>query len=196
MEQFEDICQENRVVRLYHSMHLLDVVQCEDTNNLQDICCVEIIKYVYYTSPNICYEDFRLKFDVFPCKIVELLYSYLLQKHCVKVIKHISCDSFILYSKILRKLQLIRLQSAQQNQDILSNLVNTLRNLYSIHLNMNVSIERKLTIIKSINEVWDRFKNSVFQLAYGQITIDNVDVLDIMKEKICQRCGEYFSVLY
>lgn len=28
------------------------------------------------------------------------------------------------------------------------------------------------------------------------ITINNVDVLDMMKEKVCQICGEYFSVLY
>ena len=192
MEQFEDICQENRVVRLYHSTHLLDIVQCEDTNNLQDICCMEIIKDDYYTFPNICYEDFRLKFNVLPRKIVELLYSHLLRKHCVKVIKHISYDSFILYTEILRRVQLIGLQSAQENQDILSNLVNSLRNLYSVLLNMNISIEQKLTIINDINEVWERFKRSVYLVAYGRILVDNVDVLDIMKEEIYQRMLHQF----
>ena len=85
MEQFEDICRKTHVVILYHFTHLINIDPCEDTNNLQNICCMEINKDDYCTFSNICYEDLRLKFDVFPCKIVELLYSYLLQKYCVKL---------------------------------------------------------------------------------------------------------------
>ena len=103
MEKFEDIYLENRVQRLYHSTHLLNMIQCEDANNLQDICCMEIIKDDYYTFPNICYEDFRLKFNVLPSKIVELLYSHLLRKYCAKAInQNNSYDSFILYREILQ----------------------------------------------------------------------------------------------
>ena len=182
MEQFEDIYQQIRVWRLYHPTHLLDLVQCEDTNNLQDICCMKIIKDDYYTFPNICYEDFRLKFNVLPSKIVELLYSHLLRKHFVKIINQISRDSFVLYTEILRRVQLIGLQTAQENQDILSNLLNSLRNLYAVLSNMNISIEQKLTILNGINTVWQRFKISVYRVAYGRILVNNVDVLDIMKE--------------
>ena len=160
MEQFEDIYQQNRVQRLYHPTHLLDLVQCEDPNNLQDICCMKIIKDDYYTFPNICYEDFRLKFNVLPSKIVELLYSYLLRKHCAKVINQISYDSFILYREILQRVQLVDLQTAQENQDLLSNLLNSLRNRYSLLLKMNISIDQKLTLISDINAVWKRFKSS------------------------------------
>ena len=192
MEQFEDIYRENRVQRLYHSTHLLDMVQCEDANNLQDICCMEIIKDDYYTFPNICYEDFRLKFNVLPSKIVELLYSHLLRKHCVKVINQISYDSFILYTEILQRVQLVDLQTAQENQDLLSNLLNSLRNLYSLLLKMNISIDQKLTLISDINAVWERFKSSVYLVSYGSILIDNVDVLDIMKEEIYQRMLRHF----
>ena len=172
MEQFEDIYQQIRVWRLYHPTHLLDLVQCEGTNNLQDICCMKIIKDDYDTFPNICYEDFRLKFNVLPSKIVELLYSHLLRKHFVKIINQISRDSFVLYTEILRRVQLIGLQTAQENQDILSNLLNSLRNLYSVLLNMNISIAQKLTILSDINAVWQEFKSSVYRVAYGRIIVE------------------------
>lgn len=154
MEQFEDIYQQNRVQRLYHPTHLLDPVQCGDTNDLQDISCMKIIKDDYYTFPNICYEDFRLKFNVLPSEIVELLYSHLLREHFVKVVNQISYESFVLYTEILRRAQLIGLQTAEENQDILSNLLKSLRNLYSVLLNMNISIAQKLTILNDIDAVW------------------------------------------
>ena len=153
---------------------------------------MEIIKDDCYTFLHICYEDFRLKFNVLPSKIVELLYSHLLRKHCVKVINQISYDAFILYTEILLRVQLADLQTEQENQDLLSNLLNSLRNLYSVLLKMNISIDQKLTLISDINAVWKRFKSSVYLVSYGSILIDNVDVLDIMKEEIYQRMLRHF----
>ena len=123
---------------------------------------------------------------------MEFLYSHLLRKHCAKVINQISYDSFILYREILQRVQLVDLQAAHENQDLLSNLLNSLRNRYSLLLKMNISIDQKLTLISDINAVWKRFKSSVFVVSYGSILIDNVDVLDIMKEEIYQRMLRHF----
>ena len=122
--------------------------------------------------------------NISPIQTIAVLLVITIIAHFVlgKILKQISCESFVLYTEILRRVQLIGLQTALENQDILSNLLKSLRNLYSVLLNMNITIAQKLTILNDINAVWRGFKSSVYRAAYGRILVDNVYVLHIMKE--------------